>query len=126
MELHHIGIACADITKSIIHIKKIYTVISTSKTVFDDQQQASLCIIKTANGITIELIAGTPVTDLLKKGISYYHLCFKVGNIHAEIERLKNNGAVLVSPPKPAILFENKLIAFMYAHSGLIELLEEN
>lgn len=125
MELHHLGIACEDIEKSIVHVKKIYKVISTSEIVFDKHQQARLCIIETANGIRIELIAGTPVISLLKKGISYYHLCFEVDDIHAEIEHLKGEGAVLVSTPKPAILFKKRLVAFMYTHSGLIELLEK-
>lgn len=125
MKLHHLGIACTDIKKSIIHIKKIYRVLSVSEIIFDHHQQAHLCIIKTDDGITLELIAGTPVANLLKKGISYYHLCFEVHDIHAEIERLKKDGAVLVSTPKPAILFKNKLVAFLYTYSGLIELLEK-
>lgn len=125
MQLHHIGIACEDITKSLLLIKKVYDVASVGEIVFDKEQNAYLCLIKTNNGVTIELILGITVNRLIKKGASYYHICFAVKDIFAEIERLKDAGAILVSPPKPAILFKNKPVAFLYTHLGLIELLEE-
>ena len=125
MQLHHIGVACEDIAKSLEHIKKAYDVKSVSDVIFDEQQNASLCLILTNNGATIELISGPTVNGLIEKGISYYHLCFTVKDIVTEINRLKTGGMILVSPPKPAILFENKLVAFLYAQTGLIELLEE-
>ena len=35
-------------------------------------------------------------------------------------------GGVLVSEPKPAVLFGGRRVAFLYTRIGLIELLEEN
>ncbi len=125
MQLHHVGIACENITKSLPCVKKVYDVASVSGIIFDKEQNTSLCLIKTKNGIALELISGITVNRLIKKGISYYHICFTVKDIFAEIERLKDAGAILVSSPKPAILFKNKLVAFLYTHLGLIELLEE-
>lgn len=125
MQLHHIGVACEDIAKSLTHIKKVYDIKSVSNIIFDEQQNASLCLVETNNGATIELISGATVNGLVEKGISYYHLCFTVKDISAEIDRLKKEGMMLISPPKPAILFKNKLVAFLYAQTGLIELLEE-
>lgn len=125
MQLHHIGVACEDIAKSLAHIKKTYDVKSVSNIIFDEQQNASLCLVETNNGATIELISGATVNGLVEKGISYYHLCFTVKDISAEIDRLKKEGMMLISPPKPAILFKSKLVAFLYAQTGLIELLEE-
>jgi methylmalonyl-CoA/ethylmalonyl-CoA epimerase len=46
-----------------------------------------------------------------------------VDDINAEIERLVNENAFLISPPKPAILFQNRLVAFLNVSYGMIELL---
>ena len=123
MLLHHIGIACRDIDQTVQSLKKNYDIASVSKIIFDERQNAKLCLVETNNGITIELIAGSTVSNLLKKGISYYHLCFSVKDIFAEIKRLKSNGAIIVSPPKPAILFNNllniKVIYNLFIHIEL-------
>ena len=41
------------------------------------------------------------------------------------IKNLINNGFILVSPPKEAILFEGRLVAFLYGPFGLIEILNK-
>lgn len=125
MEFHHVGIACRNIQEEIISISKIHKILDISPIVFDREQKAELCIIKIAEGINIELISGEQVENLIKKRITYYHLCFKTDNIKIEIERLQNSGALLVSEPKPAILFENRKVAFLQVSYGLIELVEK-
>jgi len=103
----------------------MYKVISVSKIVNDEYQNALLCLIETGNGITIELVSGPQVQGFLKKAISYYHLCFTIDNIAHEIDRLLKEGAILLSDPKPAILFDGRKVAFLYTTEGIIELLEE-
>jgi methylmalonyl-CoA/ethylmalonyl-CoA epimerase len=124
MKFHHIGVACGNIKEEIESIRKIHEVIDVSTILFDEEQHAELCIIKTKEGIDIELISGEQVANILKKRITYYHLCYETDNIKAEISRLQELGALLVSEPKPAILFGNKLVAFLLVSYGLIELVE--
>ena len=124
MKVHHIGVACSNIKDEIDSIRKIHNIIDISPIVFDPQQKAELCIIKTSEGVTIELISGEQVQNLIKKRITYYHICFETDDINAEIIRLQNVGALLVSEPKPAILFENRKVAFLQVSYGLIELVE--
>jgi methylmalonyl-CoA/ethylmalonyl-CoA epimerase len=80
---------------------------------------------------SVEIIAPTdtpgPVSKLAEKfhhGI--YHLCFEVSDVAAWVERLSaHRRVVLVSPPKPAVLFQNRNVSFHFVeHFGLIELLE--
>lgn len=80
---------------------------------------------------SIEIISPTetpgPLTGLalrLKHGI--YHLCFEVGNLPECIARLNSLGHVVqVSEAKPAVLFQNRLVAFYHVENlGLIEILE--
>lgn len=124
MKIHHVGVACEDIETGIGDLRKIYDVVDVSDIVFDEYQNASLCLIRTKNGLNIELVAGEQIKGLLKKEISYYHLCYEVVDIVKEIARLKRQGAVVVAEPKPAKLFDGRCVAFLYTNVGLIELLE--
>ena len=125
MYIHHIGIATRNIEKSIENLKKIYNIKSISDIVYDKLQKARLCFIETNHGINLELIEGEQVEGILAKGINYYHICFSVKNIESEIEKLQEKGAMLISKPKKAVLFGNKLVAFLLTKDGLIELVEE-
>jgi methylmalonyl-CoA/ethylmalonyl-CoA epimerase len=124
MEFHHIGIACRNIREEIASISKIHRIISISPIVFDKEQKAELCMVQIAEGVNLELISGEQVENLIKKRITYYHICFQTDDIDTEIERLQNSGALLVSEPNPAILFEDRKVAFLQASYGLIELVQ--
>lgn len=124
MRIHHVGVACADIEAGVRELRAIYDVVEVSEIVFDEHQNASVCLIRTNNGLDIELVSGEPIRGLLQKEISYYHLCYEVAEIAREIARLKRQGAVVVAEPKPARLFGGRRVAFLYTGVGLIELLE--
>jgi len=123
MKLHHIGIACKNIDEEIVNISKVHHVVNQSPKVFDKEQNAELVLLTLADGTNLELISGRQVETFVKKSITYYHLCFEVDNINSEIERLVSEGALLISPPKPAVLFNNRLVAFLNVSYGIIELL---
>ena len=124
MKIHHIGIVCKNIEKSVADYKKYFNVVEESITVYDAQQKANLCMLKTDTGLDVEFISGEQVAHMAK-GITYYHVCYLVENLEEAINDFLNNGAVIVSEPKPAILFGGKRVAFLLIRSGLIELLEE-
>jgi len=123
MKFHHIGIACRNIEEEIENIKKIHEVLKCSPVIFDPEQNAGLCFIQLKDGVNIEMISGKQVETILKRQIRYYHLCYEVDDIHEEIQKLLNENAFLISPPKPAILFNNRLVAFLNVSYGIIELL---
>ncbi|HEY5536923.1 MAG TPA: VOC family protein [Ignavibacteria bacterium] len=125
MKFHHIGIVSKNINQSIDNLKKIYDVKFISEILFDENQNAKVCLVETENGICIELISGLKVEGLISKGINIYHICFEVNDIYFEINKLVHNGVLLISSPKPAPLFGNRLVAFLFTETGLIELLEE-
>lgn len=124
MKFHHVGVACNNIKEEIESICKIHEVTDVSPIVYDTEQKAELCILHTAEGVAIELISGEQVANLLKKRITYYHLCYETDDIDAEIDRLRDLGSFLVSEPKEAILFENRKVAFLQVSYGLIELVQ--
>jgi methylmalonyl-CoA/ethylmalonyl-CoA epimerase len=125
MKVHHIGVACQDIEQSIEDFKQYHNIIWKSDIVTDGLQNAKLCMVKTDLGLDFEFISGDQVVRLLKKGISYYHICYEVESIDRTIEEYLLKGATMISEPKPAILFNNKRVSFLYLPYGLIELVEK-
>ncbi|MDC0118955.1 VOC family protein [Schleiferiaceae bacterium] len=125
MRIHHLGIACKDIRKQLVEFKKFHKVIWESEIVEDLRQNAQLCMVKTDFGLDFEFVSGTVVSGIVKKGISYYHTCYEVENLDGVLADFVSRGAILVSKPKQAVLFNNRRVAFLYMPYGLIELLEE-
>lgn len=125
MRIHHIGIVCKNIEKAIDDFKSLYNITRQSKIVYDDLQKAYLCLLNTDTGLDVEFISGEKVSNLLKTKTSYYHLCYTVEDLEADILRFETNGCLVVSAPKPAVLFGGKRVAFLMTSNGLIELLEE-
>lgn len=125
MRFHHFGILCKDIEKTREWVKQTHSVIEESPPTFDPHQQATLCLLRCKDGLAVELIAGERFNNLLKKGITYYHICYTVESIEETVDTLTKQGAVLFAPPKEAVLFENKRVAFLYSPMGIIELVED-
>lgn len=125
MKVHHIGIACSNIEEAIVEFTKYHTILKRSDIVYDALQDAYLCMVTTDMGLNFEFIAGDQVVRMVKKGISYYHLCYEVEDMNRTIQDYTNQGAILISKPKPAILFEGKQVAFLYLSYGLVELVEQ-
>jgi methylmalonyl-CoA/ethylmalonyl-CoA epimerase len=123
--MHHVGVACANIEEELRRIAALHTIAGQSPLVFDPGQNAQLMLLTLADGTRIELVAGPAVETLVRKKITYYHLCFEVQDIHAELDRLLGAGAILLSPPKPALLFEDREVAFLQVSYGIIELLSQ-
>ncbi len=126
MRFHHIGIACLDIPEALEFVQKSFDVIETTDIIFDKKQDADLCLLELADGSHIELVSGKAVEKLVAKRQSLYHTCWSVNDIEQAIEALYRNGAILISPPTEAILFDNRRVAFLFSEIGIIELLEEN
>jgi methylmalonyl-CoA/ethylmalonyl-CoA epimerase len=124
MKLHHLGVACEDISAALGFIAQSQTILSQSGIVFDPLQNASLCMVQLADGTVIELISGPKVENLVKRRLFLYHTCWETADFDRQLSSLCENGCLLVSPPKPALLFNEKRVAFLNSPLGLIELLE--
>lgn len=124
MKLHHIGIATDNIEETVDFFNRMNIVRKQTKKIYDELQDAWLCMLYLEGLGNIELIEGNAVKGYLKRHINLYHTCYEVENIQKEMEKWINNGAVLVSDEKPAKLFNNRKVAFLITPMGLMELLE--
>lgn len=125
MKFHHLGYACSDINQAIEFVQSVYSIKTTSEVIYDEQQKAQLCLLTLEEGYHIELVSGESVEQLLHKGIHLYHTCYEVSSLEKTIADFKQKNAVLISPPKPAKLFNNRRVCFLQTEIGLIELLEK-
>ena len=115
-EFDHIGIAVSSIDQS---FKKI-----------PDPIQKVCVAFTNIHGFKVELVEpfgeDSPVTELLKKSIKTYHICFRVKDVHKAIEKAKDSGFYCIAKPVPAKAFEGRKVAWLFSGTyGLIELLEE-
>jgi FkbH-like protein len=125
IKFHHNGFACQNIEEGIQYVQAMYDVTHISDIVFDERQDASVCLIEANHNIQIELVAGKQVASLLSKGIRLYHVCYEVADFFLTMDKFIAQGAVVISEPKPAPLFNHRLVTFLNTHLGLVELLEE-
>ena len=131
MKLHHVGIVVKNIQESLGEITKYLTFESTTVPSLVGSQKVNICFLKT-NNVFLELIEpaeeNSPVSDFIKKGGGFHHLCFEVDDIHLELEKMKKNGArIVVNVVKG---FEDRLTAFVMldmknTNCNLIELAEK-
>jgi methylmalonyl-CoA/ethylmalonyl-CoA epimerase len=131
MTFHHFGLLSSNPEESRqVLIDLGYEV---SEAVDDPLQQVRLHWARHGSLPCVEIISPTDapgaVSNLVKRfqqGI--YHLCFEVADIQACLERFSVHSRVmLVSPPKPAVLFRNRQVSFHFVENfGLVELLEQN
>ena len=131
MKLHHIGIVVENIQKSLGELTNYLDFESTTMPSLVGSQKVNICFLKT-NNVFLELIEpaeeNSPISNFIKKGGGFHHLCFEVDDIHLELEKMKKNGAhVVVDVVKG---FEERLTAFVMldmknTNCNLIELAEK-
>ena len=130
MKLHHIGIVVKNIQESLGELTQYLDFESTTVPSLVGSQKVNICFLKT-NNVFLELIEpaqeNSPISNFIKKGGGFHHLCFEVEDIHLELEKMKKNGARIVVDVVKG--FEERLIAFIMldmenTNCNLIELAE--
>ena len=131
MKLHHIGIVVENIQKSLGDLTKYLDFESTTVPSLVGSQKVNICFLKT-NNVFLELIEpaeeNSPISNFIKKGGGFHHLCFEIDDIHLELEKMKKNGAHIVVDVVKG--FEERLTAFVMldmknTNCNLIELAEK-
>ena len=129
-KIEHIGIAVNDLkTAGSLYEKLLNT------TIYKTEEVTSEGVITAflQNGPNkIELLEASNIDSpiakfLAKKGEGIHHIAFEVDDIKADMQRLKNEGFILLNEePKPGA--DNKLVCFVHPKSAggvLVELVME-
>lgn len=129
-KIEHIGIAVKDLGVSNEVFEKLFGVPSYKEEEVESEGVKTSFFQVGPN--KIELLEATnsesPIAKFLeKRGEGIHHVAFDVENILEEMERLKNEGFVLLSE-KPKKGADNKLVVFLHPKSTngvLIELCQD-
>ena len=128
MRFHHIGIAVSNIDEERSFYEGLGGIVC-SNTVIDQRQKVRLQLIN-MGGQLLELVSPieknipSPVDNYVRRRIRIYHTCYEVIDIYQGIAEFQDKGCIEVVKPTPAILFNERLVAFMLTPKGdLIELL---
>ncbi len=126
MTFHHIGVACSNIETTLQKIRNLHpNILEISEILHDPLQEVDLCMVSLQDGLQLELVSGKPIQKFLDSKNSFYHICYEVEDITKSIAHFTANSSVLISPPKPAILFNNRHVCFLLTPYGIVELLEK-
>jgi len=128
MRFHHVAMAATDIEDTLLALSVPGPVTPLTDVVFDPEQGVRLQLVD-VGGLQMELVedAGDgPVAGWLNRGFKLYHICYEVDDLDQALEDARQNGSVVVSYPKPAVLFDGRRVAFaMDRIRGLVEFLEK-
>jgi len=130
IKVEHIGIAVKTLADSVPLFEKLLNS-QCYKTEVVESEKVNTAFFK-SGGTKIELLESIDENGVVskfidKKGEGLHHIAFEVDNIETEIERLKNEGFILLND-KPKKGADNKLVCFLHPKSTngvLIELCEE-
>lgn len=129
-KVEHIGIAVKDLAVSIpIYEKLLHTPCYKQETV--ESEKVITAFFQTGPN-KIELLQSTDPEGVIakfveKKGEGMHHIAFAVDDIEAEMQRLQNEGFVLLNT-SPKIGADNKLVCFVHPKGTggvLMELCQE-
>lgn len=129
-KIEHIGIAVKDLDLSCDLYEKLLGVPAYKRETVASEG-VNTAFFKTGSN-KIELLAAMSQDSAIasfvrNKGEGIHHIAFDVDDIYAEMERLKENGFVLLSE-QPKVGADNKLICFVHpkgTNGVLVEICQE-
>jgi methylmalonyl-CoA/ethylmalonyl-CoA epimerase len=129
MVIDHIGMFVRSIEQGIEHWESVFHYRKMTEVVINSRQKVKVVFLFKPKSLTVKLIEPVDETSAVyrfaMKGGGLHHLCFKCDDLNIEIQRLKEMGLRIITPPESGEAFENQNIAFVYANFGLnIELID--
>ncbi|MFM2229558.1 MAG: methylmalonyl-CoA epimerase [Bacteroidota bacterium] len=129
-KIEHVGIAVKSLSESNILFEKLFGVAAYKEEEVESEGVKTSFFMNGPN--KIELLEATredsPIAKFIeKKGEGIHHIAFDVADIQSEMERLKNEGFILLNN-EPKRGADNKLVVFLHPKSTngvLIELCQD-
>jgi methylmalonyl-CoA/ethylmalonyl-CoA epimerase len=131
LRFHHLGVAVADIDKALEIYQDIFGYVKLSDPIEEPGEKVKVCFLgeDDFSGIAIELVMpladDSPVSKILAKGMSAYHLCYEVDDLIEALATVRSKGCILLQEPSPRVTYEGRRVAWFYTPTRqLVELVE--
>lgn len=129
MHIDHVCVAVRSIEASLPRLCGILGFSARTGKVMNTRQQVNVQFLSRPGSIDIKLIEpsgeSSPLWQFLKRGEGLHHLCFRTENVTSGLAALAEKGLRVLAAPAPGEAFDDGLIAFGYAGSGLnVELID--
>ena len=124
---HHAGVAVHRIDEAMGFLRAALGATEEGQKVHDPEQGVHIQFMM-AGGLRIELLEPasnpSPLDGILKRGIGLYHVGYEVDELDERLASMCAAGAAVVSPPKSAVAFGGRRVAFLMWKGSMIELIE--
>jgi len=130
--MHHVGFVVENIEATMPGFLKSLNATWDEKIFHDPIQSVKVAFLSTSGtDVQIELVQPmgdrNPVSAFLAKGGGIHHVCYEVDDCESAIAAMRQQKALIVRRPKPAVAFDGRLIAWMLtAEKLLVEFVEKN
>lgn len=129
LKFHHLGLAVRDEQDAMTFLSSLFYEIGEK--VFDPLQNVNLRLCTSDSQPAVEIVSQatgeSPIDSILRKsGEGIYHTCYETSDSDTVFQSFEAKGlrVVTVSEPKPAVLFDGKLVSFHRVFGyGLLELI---
>jgi methylmalonyl-CoA/ethylmalonyl-CoA epimerase len=123
MIIDHLAIAVRNVEQAAGRLCALFGYARQTRKVTNTRQDVNVLFLEKEGSLTLKLIEpasdGSPLWDFVRKGGGLHHICFKAASVDAACTELVGKGARVLAPPQPGEAFDDHLIAFLYAGSGL-------
>ena len=123
MHLDHVCVAVRSIEKALPRLMALFGYRPKTKKVTNTRQRVNVMFLGREGSMDLKLIEPSgqesPLWQFLKRGEGLHHLCFRVDDVRSEVAELEKSGLRILARPEPGEAFDDGLIAFGYAGSGL-------
>lgn len=123
MTIDHLAIAVRNVEQAAGRLCSLFGYTRHTHKVTNTRQDVNVLFLRKEGSLALKLIEpasdASPLWDFVRKGGGLHHICFKAASVDAACADLTAKGARLLSPPQPGEAFDDQLIAFLYAGSGL-------
>lgn len=121
LQLDHVGVQVRDLERAADLFERLFGYRQVTRPVENTQHGVRGIFLEKPGSLPIKLI--TPI-DPTRSTHQYgvHHLAFHSDDIRASVDRMRAEGARLISPPQPGEMFDDELIAFMFASGVNFEL----
>ena len=129
MTIHHIGYLVKKLERARAAFEALGYCME-QETVRDELRKVDIVFLA-KDGYMVELVSPYDSSSIVARllgrtGNSPYHICYKVDDLDAEIERLRNARYVMQDTPAPAPACGGARVAFLvHPYLGMVELLEK-